>query len=79
MKDIADFFVPLVKNHSTCTLWTLEPALLKRGYCTNLFATPNVATLPKLGSYQTVVDTSVLISTLKESIRNHLQVTFTKW
>lgn len=82
MKNIADFFAPLVKDHSTFTFkighWNLSHKRNVNDYCTNLFPTPTVDTLPTPGSHQTVVDTRVLIFTLRETIHSHLQVTFIK-
>lgn len=82
MKNIADFFAPLVKDHSTFTFkiryWNLSRKRNVNDYCTNLFPTPIVVTLPAPGSHQTVVDTRVLIFTLREAILSNLQVTFIK-
>lgn len=81
-KNIADFFAPLVKDHSTFTFkighWNLSRKRNVNDYCTNLFPTSIVDTLPTPGSHQTVVDTRVLIFTLRETIHSNLQVTFTK-
>lgn len=83
MKNVADFFAPLVKDRSTCTFkighWNLSRKKSVNDYCTNLFPTPIVDTLPTPGSHQTVVDTRVLIFMLKETMNSHLQVTFIKW
>jgi len=81
MKNIADFFAPSVEGHSTCTFkirhWNLSRKKSVNDYCTNLFPTPAVDTLPIPGSHQTVADSRVLTFTLKETIHSHLQVTFT--
>ena len=83
MKNITDFFAPLVKDHSTCTFrtghWNLSRKKSVNDYCTNLFPTPIVDNLPTPRSHQTVVDTRVLLFMLKETIHRYLQVTFTKW
>lgn len=83
MKNIADFFAPSVKDHSTCMFKIGHGNVSRKkranDYCTNLFPAPVVDTLPTPGSHQTGVDTRVLIFTLKDAIHHHLQVTFIKW